>query len=172
MGALSGFVTQAITLITGVEREATEGTISGSALLTQTCGTPFLIDPLWWIEAFAVLIIPWIFAKLGQIAATLAVYSIVIEIGLRRVFAPLAVYDVYKEGFRSMGGRYMKKWFGALLKVIVCLAVGMLQGRLLKIINDSGYKGLEACFAFVAINLTLVALLFKAGEYTNDIVGA
>ncbi len=124
----------------------------------------------WRVETTIMLFFPWLLSWLIKIAARVAVYQILIEIGIRRVFTPLAIGDIYQEGLRSPGVRYLKKILAAFFKLAVCVVIGGFAGTLSTTIMAE-QTGISYCFGLIVVNLTCVVGMFKAGEYTNDIVG-
>ena len=124
----------------------------------------------WRLEVCIMLFFPWLLSWLVKIAARVAVYQILIEIGIRRLFTPLAIGDIYQEGLRSPGVRYLKKILAAFLKLAVCVVIGSFAGALSMAVMV-GETGISYCFSMIIVNLTCVVGMLKAGEYTNDIVG-
>lgn len=140
------------------------------------------IGGLKWLRAVAILFLPWIASYLLTIAAYFVAFSILLELGIRRIFMPFAVADIYGEGLRSPGMRYLKKYFAAFVKIMICLAVSYLTGALDKILaeavskpSDGGgtiFQVLGYVFMMIALNFTSISVMLKGGEYANDIVGA
>ena len=56
----------------------------------------------------------------------------------------------------------------------VCAAVCLVVPNFMRISAPSGgaQATFDYMFAIIAVNFAAVAFMFKAGEYTNDIVGA
>lgn len=131
---------------------------------------------LWFIPIVLYMFVPFAISKLLSVAAKFIVIQILIEIGIRRVFMPLAVSDIYKEGLRSPGARYLKKYFATFLKMAVCLIVCAITSSaselLIGDLVESTSGVISYVFNIIAVNFTMVGVMFKAGEYTNDIVGA
>ena len=102
-----------------------------------------------------------------------------IELGVRKAFAPFAIIDIYSEGMRSPGMRYLKRYLATFLKIAVCLLVCYLGIELMGISaedNIASFDSLGDClqyiFRIIAINFTVLGVMAKAGEYANDVVGA
>lgn len=134
---------------------------------------------LWWMESVMILIIPWILSLLMSVVAQFIAFSILIELGIRKAFAPFAIVDIYSEGMRSPGMRYLKRYLATFLKIAVCLLVCYLGVELMEIsaknniVNfDSLGDCLQYIFRIIAINFTVLGVMAKAGEYANDVVGA
>lgn len=125
-----------------------------------------------WIKASGSLIVPNITNKLIIIATKFAVLSVIIEIGIRRIFAPMAVADIVAEGVRSPGMRYFKKFLAAYLKMGVMVIISELCGVVLyAVITNGSTGGLSLLIDVVAVNFTAVGVIFKGGEYVNDALG-
>ena len=134
---------------------------------------------LWWMESVMILIIPWILSLLMCVVAQFIAFSILIELGVRKAFAPFAIIDIYSEGMRSPGMRYLKRYLATFLKIAVCLLVCYLGIELMGISaedNIASFDSLGDClqyiFRIIAINFTVLGVMAKAGEYANDVVGA
>lgn len=132
---------------------------------------------VWWLKAVTTLLLPYVACIVLEVMASFVSYSIILEIGIRKAFTPIAVVDIYGEGLRSPGARYLKKYLGALLKLSVTFAICMLGVEVTnKLFNDftigtSLSDIISGIFKIVAVNATVIGLMFKAGEYTNDIMG-
>lgn len=120
------------------------------------------------------LLFPWVAMLIMKIVAKFAVYQVAIEIMIRRFFAPIAVVDVYQEGIRSPGARYIKKYFATVLKllmiVFICILTNDLGQNLLE--DKENMTAWTYMSSLILVNLTGISLFFKTAEYTNDIVGA
>lgn len=136
---------------------------------------------IWWIQSTVILIIPYLISLILNIAANFLTFSILLEIGVRRILAPLQVVNLMEDGFRGSGMRYLKKYIATFLKIAICLIVCSL-GSVLTIIavedisNVVGISDtLTGCLKFVlhvvTINLTVVGFMSKGGEFANDAVG-
>lgn len=130
----------------------------------------------WFIECFSKLIFPWLLSWLCDIAAKFVIIQLCVEIAIRRMFAPLAITDIYQEGIRSPGARYMKKFLAAFIKLAIATFIGLLipditasiAGGLTLTDVDGAF---DFVFTIVAINFATIGIILKAGEYANDIVG-
>lgn len=126
---------------------------------------------LWRMEVVITLFFPWMGCKLVNFAAQLAIYQVFIEIGIRRIFTPLAIGDIYQEGLRSPGVRYLKKLLAAYLKIgVICIA-GWFSRELSFSVVTTDTDALTFLFDTITVNAVCCMTMFKAGEYTNDIVG-
>lgn len=132
----------------------------------------------WFLKEIVLLFLPWAATAIISILGKFVIIQIVIEIAIRKIFVPLAVADIYKEGLRSPGMRYLKRLFAVYIKLAVCcivtIVVNVLTVCLLS--SDSPVNGVSATlsylFSVVTINFTAVGLMFKGSEIANDIVGS
>lgn len=170
MGGVVGVGVNLIDTIGTVSEESVE---ASRVTLTDICGTE---DPqnLKFFKTFLILCVPWIASVIIKIFVKFIAYSFLIEIGIRRAFAPLACCDIYAEGLRSPGVRYIKRFFAVFVKIMICLVVCSLSSQLCATEADFSTVGgvMAYLFSVIAINFTAIGVMGKAGEYANDIVGA
>ena len=127
------------------------------------------------LEAIGLLIkiLPvYLLCKIEVLAVKMVAFSIILELGVRRIFFPLAIVDVYGEGMRSSGMRYMKKYLACWVRMALCIAVAYLGNLLITTVNSVG--GVAAADTFlnqIAIGYTTIAVMLKGQDVANDIVG-
>lgn len=101
---------------------------------------------------------------------SLTVYAIGIDIGLRFIFTPLAVADLYSEKFRSTGVRWLKALAAASLQGVIVYVV-VIVGTALRTTLEGG-----AAFAGFApvtgtiVNLTMIGFFAKSKAIANEII--
>ena len=173
---LLGYIVQiGVVFITDVSDLVTDTKFEGITLKKITGKSSGGI--IWWIQSFAILIVPYIFSLLFSLVAQFMAFSILIEIGIRRAFAPIPVCFIYGEGLRSPGARYLLRFLAVFIKICICLAVCGLEKELINAALDDSTTGmgmgecLTYIFTTVAVNLTGVGVMAKGGEYANEIVG-
>ncbi len=128
----------------------------------------------WGLFCYVVLAIPFLGAFIASIAAKFCVYQVLIELCIRRIFAPFAIYNIYEEGFRSPGVRYLKKIVACGLKLCICMLVGVFLSMYYKgATSAAGGAGqfFAYCGQMLAVSLTGIGFMFKGGEVANDVVG-
>lgn len=135
----------------------------------------------WWVQSTMILIIPYLFSLAMSVAANFMAFSILLELGIRKIFASYQVMDVVEEGLRSPGVRYLKKYLAAFLKIAIALIVCLLTNDLIisavqDLLQNAGlFDTLGGCFAYIfqiiTINFTMIAFIGKGGEYANDALG-
>ncbi len=138
------------------------------------------------LETFLKLVLPWLAMVIGKGVALLMCYSLLIEIGVRRALTPLAVADIYGEGFRSTGARWLKKYAACFVRigiaVMVCalgiVVMGLLAhqtfgaGSTDKDADSQLMSGmLEYLIKVVVVNFTVISVIGKTGEYANEALG-
>lgn len=132
---------------------------------------------IWWIQSVVILIIPYLFSLGLSVAANFTTFSILLELGVRRIFAPCIVVSLFDDGMRGPGMRYLKKYVATFIKIGVCLIVCALGSVLLEIAmeNVAQPSGLNECLKYilfvVTINFTVLGFMNKGGEFANDIMG-
>ena len=134
---------------------------------SQATGTLDAIGLL--IKVFLV----YLLAKIEVIAVKMVAFSIILELGIRRIFFPLAVVDIYGEGMRSSGMRYMKKYLACWVRMAICIAVAYLGNLLITTVSDSATVGaaVDTSANQIAIAYTTIAVMLKGQDVANDIVG-
>ncbi|MEI3179396.1 MAG: hypothetical protein V8S93_02135 [Lachnospiraceae bacterium] len=101
-----------------------------------------------------------------QIASSLVIYAVVIELVVRYLFTPLAIADLYSEKWRSNGWMWLKKLFAVSMQGAVIF--------LIIYVTDIFKDGLGASFSVItntAINLTMIGMFAKSRQIANDIIG-
>ncbi len=119
------------------------------------------------IEGTITLMIPYAISYIINIAAQFMIISTMLEIGIRRVFVPIPICDVYSEGLRSPGIRYLKKLLAAILKLVLAYFILQLGNHLLVVLA----RGKDTTIIGVVVaKVSTIGLMFKTGEYANDIL--
>lgn len=130
----------------------------------------------WRLGAIAMLSLPFFMSYAANIACKFAMYQIILEIGIRKCFAPIAVADIYQEGLRSPGARYLKKFVALFLRlaaaILICTVLGKLTNDAALAAASAGSGALTAIAEILVLNFTAVGFIFKTGEIANDVVGA
>lgn len=130
----------------------------------------------WRIEAYGILILPYACTAIIKVVAQFLIIQIVLEIGIRKIFLPLAIAEIYQEGLRSPGVRYLKRLISVFIKLAVCIAVTMvLQTVTATLISGQLQPGekhvMDYLMSCVLVNFTAVGLMFKGSEIANDVLG-
>lgn len=129
----------------------------------------------WFVKVFATLSIPWIMSLLIDITSKLVIIQLILELAIRRAFASLAITDIYKDGLRSAGVRYFKRYLGSFIKLMICAFITTLLPKILVVVSPEAFGSVNNAFNYlftvIAINLAAIGVMLKAGSYANDIVG-
>lgn len=125
----------------------------------------------WEFKAIAALFIPYLLSYVLTILAVFVLVQIIIEIAIRKAFTPLAVADIYQDGLRSSGVRYLKKLLAAFLKLAACVLVCNIIPGLTSSLTSASEPYKQILY-IIAVNASCVGIMFKTGEVANDIVGA
>lgn len=131
------------------------------------------IDGPFYIEASLILkmIVPIATSALCFISAGLATLQTLIELAVRRVLAPFAVIDIYEEGLRSPGVRYLKKYFATLLKMLIIILIANMTPAIISSLSISDGNFFINALVMGVINLSAGAMMLKADSIANDVVG-
>lgn len=125
---------------------------------------------------------------IGKIAAFLMAAGNAVIVVVRTIFAPVGIVQMFDEGQRSAGVRYLKKFFAEALTFAVILgilfAASKLQSALmvnilsgkpfegkLTVDNMDSVLGIKHCVPIIVIQLAATGGIFKANQIANDIVG-
>ena len=128
----------------------------------------------WRLGAIAMLSLPFFLSFAAMIACKFAFYQIILEIGIRKCFAPVAVADIYQEGLRSPGARYLKKFVALFIRLAAAILICNIMGSLSESVDIMGnpHGVLMGVAELLILNFTAVGFIFKTGEIANDVVGA
>ena len=103
---------------------------------------------------------------------SLTVYAVAINIGVRFVFTPLAVADLFSERFRSTGTRWLKSLAAAALQGVIIYVIVIVGTQLREILESGaaipGFSPVTSCI----VNLTMIGLFAKSGSIANEVIGA
>lgn len=102
---------------------------------------------------------------------SLTVYAVAIDIGVRFVFTPLAVADLFSERFRSTGFRWLKSLAASALQGVI-IYVTVIVGTQLREILESGalipgFSPVTSCI----VNLTMIGMFVKSGNIAREVIG-
>lgn len=139
------------------------------------------------ISEFIPLLLVNLVFFVAKAAAYLITVSNAIMVLVRAVFAPIGIVQLFDEGQRSNGIRYLKKFasdaltFAAIVGILY--AASLLQGQLiasvvsenlggvLSVDNISDVLNLSTLVPIVIIQLSAAGAILKAAQLSNDIVG-
>lgn len=115
------------------------------------------------------LLIPKLLNALGsttivQTALQFAVYVVAIEIGIRYVFTPIAIADLYSEKYRSNGFMWLKKLLAVTIQGALIFLVMYGSTALKQVIGGMGG-------AKLAINCATLGMFAGSKLIANEIVG-
>lgn len=103
---------------------------------------------------------------------SLTVYAVAINIGVRFVFTPLAVADLFSERFRSTGVRWLKSLAAAALQGVIIYVIVIVGTQLREILESGaaipGFSPVTSCI----VNLTMIGLFAKSGNLAKEIIGS
>ena len=102
---------------------------------------------------------------------SLSVYAIAIDIGIRFVFTPIAIADLFSEKFRSTGVRWLKGIMASSLQGVIIYVIVVVGTTLRETLASGAAISGFAPVTGLAVNLTMIGLFAKSRAFANDIVG-
>ena len=135
----------------------------------------------WWVQSVAILFLPYFFSIGMVIQAYIMCWSLIIELGVRRALAPWAFADIYRNGLRSSGMRYLKKYLAVFVKIMVSILICYLGTVLSGLAVESFLAGDEVqvttlkdvflyIFVVIAANKTTLEAMKHTSEYAHDLI--
>ena len=133
--------------------------------------------------AFIIVIIYWLVEKATTLIALAIAISNALSLIIRTIFAPLAVAQVFEDGSRSSGIRYIKKYIatGFMFAIIaaVLYAVAILTDATTQTIIgtdcitiENTEKVIENSFLFLVYRITAIIGMIGGAKMANEVVGA
>lgn len=131
------------------------------------------------------LLIPWLISRLCYVVAYVIAVGRSIELIVRAIFSPIGVANLFEDGTRSSGFRYLKKFAACALQLgaiaVILYAANALCNSLISSLSD-GYMtitkdnildvlGSTALWSMSAIQLAVIGITLKAQSICNDILG-
>ena len=133
------------------------------------------------IGCMAMLLLPAIITAGLGIFLSLIFISRVIEMSVRMMFAPIACADIFSEGTRGGGFRYIKKFVAIGIQPAIIVGVYLMASKIsislggVKTIQGGGTDAflqlLKVTSNQLLMNIVGVTLAFKAQGIANDILG-
>lgn len=131
------------------------------------------------------LLIPWLISRLCYVVAYVIAVGRSIELIVRAIFSPIGVANLFEDGTRSSGFRYLKKFAACALQLgaiaVILYAANALCNSLISSLSE-GYMtitkdnlldvlGSTALWSMSAIQLAVIGITLKAQSICNDILG-
>lgn len=131
----------------------------------------------WSLSTIITLLLPWLLSWLIEVVLQAIVLQTIIEIAIRRAFAPIAMVDIFSEGWRSPGFQWLKKIVSAFLKIAVTLvALAIVQKISAGLTGISGNSQTESTGAMaylgrvIVVDATGFMLVHSAGQYASELL--
>lgn len=154
----------------GVFASAFNAAISAIGMATRTVGGAAVNMALG--GPLTALLIKFAGSAIISFIISLTVYAVAINIGVRFVFTPLAVADLFSERFRSTGMRWLKSLAAAALQGVIIYVIVIVGTQLREILESGaaipGFSPVTSCI----VNLTMIGLFAKSGSIANEAIGA
>ena len=118
------------------------------------------------IGFMASLLIPWVCMTAIKVVIWVVAVSRAIELSLRCAFLPIGCANIFGEGMRGAGFRYLKK------TVAVAIQGGIIIGILVlyKYLTNS-LTGVDATLMPIISGFSAIMLIIKSQTFANDIMG-
>lgn len=107
-----------------------------------------------------------------QFVMSLSVYAVAINTGVRFVFTPLAVADLFSERFRSTGVRWLKSLAAAALQGVIIFVVYMVGTELTEVLSGGSFLPGFSPVTNIVIYATMIGMFAKSGGIAGEIVGS
>lgn len=123
---------------------------------------------------FVYLIIPFIISWAINIVVMIVVYSRVIEIYARAVFAPIAFSDFFQNGLHGGGWRYLKSFLAVALQGALILIITTIFAKLSQVLFGNFNDGIgywAAMGQHLAFLISACMLMLKSLSLSKEIVG-
>ena len=127
-----------------------------------------LKDVIIWLWLF----IPWIISWVLGICVKIIMYSRMIEIYVRTIFAPIAFADFYQGGLQSAGFRYLRNFLAVAIQSALILSIAAIYSALFStVVASAGLNFLSFIGLYFAFLSSTVMLMFKSLTLAKEIVG-
>ena len=127
-----------------------------------------LKDVIVWLWLF----IPWIFSWVLGICVKIIMYSRMIEIYVRAIFAPIAFADFYQGGLQSAGFRYLRNFLAVAIQGALILSIAAVySGLFTTVVASAGLAFHNFIGLYLAFLSAAVMLMFKSLSLAKEIVG-
>ena len=113
------------------------------------------------------LVFDYILLFISQMVIWVCCISRSLELGVRAIFTPIALADVFGEGLKGPGIRYIKKFLAVCLQASIMLTLLMLYQAII----NADISGLGTTAIKIVAAFTLVGMMFKSITFANDVVG-
>jgi len=133
------------------------------------------------IGVWARLITPQLANMVVLAMAKVVCWSRSIEIVVRAMLAPIAMPDIFSEGTRGHGFRYLKRFLAVSLQGVIILAIVIAMNQLnIQVINETNQAPITDVTQIpwnyfvtsIAMGFTTVTLIQRSKDWANDVVGA
>lgn len=120
MALLDGLTSFANILSSGISKNVVETSLVNAEGL-KTHNLKFWEEAMVWLR----LVIPYTAMIIANLLAKITIYSRAIELIVRTLMAPIGMADIFAEGMRGAGFRYLKKFLAVNLQGAIILVIVM-----------------------------------------------
>lgn len=131
----------------------------------------------WMCRKFDIINILCWFCELVMQVIVLSYFA---EFGIRKIFSPLAIADIYSEGMRSSGMRFLKKTFAVYLKIGICMLSAGIGYKIMKLsvtsVSVLALSGEEINFATILVTMLVgtavaISMMTKGAGIADEALG-
>lgn len=143
--------------------------IPDSVYLSMADDVKSIGNGMW--ACLGVIITAWpgsVLAKICSIVAQLVVWSVLIEIVVKTVLAPIAFAEVAMSGIHGSGANYLKKILVADLQFAAIVLALIISNLVATGISNADIAG-DGTQVFI-VNILTIFMVVKASGYVNDLV--
>lgn len=122
------------------------------------------------------LLIPKVIMFIIEIAVQVICWGRIIELCVRAMLSPIPIADVFADGMRSNGVRYLKKYAGVCVQGAVILAIAAvmytLQLTMLPDMDDVSWSSFSMfTIKYIIIAASSLFMIVKSQTWANDLFG-
>ena len=114
------------------------------------------------------LVVPWVVMGVATVILNVVCWARILDIITRVIFAPIGMADLFVDGTRSNGLKYIKKLLSSALQGTVLF--GVLKGYGVIVASLKSTNNLSIVI-MITISYAMISLLFKAQPIADDLVG-
>ena len=118
------------------------------------------------------LLLPFVFTIVAVVLMYVLLFGRILELGVRFMFTPIGIADIFTHGIQSPGMRYIKKFCAVALQGVVMIAILLAGSKLASTVatDPNAIVGLDV-FTQVIILISMLGAMMKSQQISNDILG-
>jgi hypothetical protein len=118
------------------------------------------------------LFIPWVFSLLVQVGVIFACVGRALDLLIKCAFAPIGMADMFTEGLRSSGVRYLRNFLASCLSAVVMIAAIILGCSISEVALDNNFamSDIMSVFTVVVFQAATLSLVMKAQSIAKELI--